>query len=226
MQNMNKILIYIYLTLFLIINGCAEKKNKNIITKDGDTFSMTLKNGFIDQWNSKSSESPNYIPVSQKAPLLTIQVDGQNYQPSNMVWNEEKQQVQLNYPEPQVQILVNVLNKVTHIVFEVAAIDQDDKVELVIWGPFPTTINRTIGEIVGVVRDHEYAIGIQTLNPKTIAGYPTEDDRIPIYRDYDYNHYDKIHFHEKDNHRFWGVAAKRTDFGSLLQAYCRNRTNE
>ena len=34
-------------------------------------------------------------------------------------------------------------------------------VDLIIWGPYPTTINKVIGETVGVVQGEEYAMGIQ-----------------------------------------------------------------
>jgi len=39
-------------------------------------------------------------------------------------------------------------------------------------GPYPATISETIGETIGVVRGEEFALGIQSLNPKTIGGYP------------------------------------------------------
>jgi hypothetical protein len=53
---------------------------------------------------------------------------------------------------------------------------------LILWGPYPTTIRDTIGEVVGVVRNKDFAIGIQALNIKTLGGYPSaESDIQPSY---------------------------------------------
>ena len=50
--------------------------------------------------------------------------------------------------------------------------------ELVLWGPFPTSIGDTVGEVVGVVRNKDFAIGIQALNIKTLGGYPNDESDI------------------------------------------------
>jgi len=51
-----------------------------------------------------------------------------------------------------------------------------NRVELVLWGPYPTTIGSVVGEIIGVVRDADFAVGIQALNAKTLGGYPARED--------------------------------------------------
>ncbi|MBT7702561.1 MAG: discoidin domain-containing protein [Verrucomicrobia bacterium] len=115
----------------------------------------------------------------------------------------------------------------THIAFEAVAVEPREKVELVIWGPYPTTINRTIGELVGVVRDEVYGIGIQVLNPKTMGGYPkNSNDGMPIWHAPDPNHYKESWLKTGAKQRFWSETAKHTDFGSILQAYCRDRSQE
>ncbi|MBK6947042.1 MAG: hypothetical protein IPH16_02225 [Haliscomenobacter sp.] len=43
-------------------------------------------------------------------------------------------------------------------------------IDKVVWGPFATTIGETVGEIVGVVRNGQFALGIQSLNVKTVGG--------------------------------------------------------
>ena len=44
------------------------------------------------------------------------------------------------------------------------------QIDAVIWGPYPTTISKIIGEIIGVVRNDNFALGIQVLNVKTLGG--------------------------------------------------------
>lgn len=78
-----------------------------------------------------------------------------------------------------------------------------EKVNAVYWGPYPTTINQTIGEVIGVVRDGQFAIGIQALNPKTIGGMLKREGGI-------------------DDSR--GNAAIAQPYGSSLQAYSLDRS--
>jgi hypothetical protein len=77
-----------------------------------------------------------------------------------------------------------------------------DRVSLALWGPIPTSIRKTVGEVVGVVRDGEFALGIQALNLKTLGGYP-ENDEGSADRPY---------------------AARATEWGSVLQAYSMDRS--
>jgi hypothetical protein len=72
----------------------------------------------------------------------------------------------------------------------------------VLWGPYPTTIRKTVGEVIGVVRDGAFALGLQALNLKTLGGYPENDEGSA----------DRPH------------AARATDWGSVLQAYSMDRS--
>ena len=94
--------------------------------------------------------------------------------------------------------MVKVATKGTHITFEVVSIVPKEKVDLVVWGPYPTTIGKTIGETVGVVRDDRFVLGIQTLNVKTLGGYPTVENDVMPGR---------------------GNTAQAAAFGSVLQAF-------
>ena len=76
-------------------------------------------------------------------------------------------------------------------------------VDAVIWGPYPTSISRTVGEIIGVVRDSAFALGIQALNPKTIGSYPDSAEGFDMSR---------------------GRAAEPRPWGSVLQCYSLDRT--
>ena len=102
-----------------------------------------------------------------------------------------------------------------------------NRVELVLWGPYPTTIGDIIGEVVGVVRDPEFAIGIQALNAKTLGGYPTTENDIEAdYTADDPGNYANLPAELKKDQLFRGDTARRTEFGSVLQAFCRNRDQD
>ncbi len=54
------------------------------------------------------------------------------------------------------------------------------KIDAILWGPSGTTIGETVGEFVGVVRNQDYAIGIQALNVKTTGGVLVDDQgKVP-----------------------------------------------
>ena len=63
---------------------------------------------------------------------------------------------------------------------ELISVTPADAVDLVVWGPYPTKIRAIVGETIGVVRNADFALGIQALNIKTLGGYPgAESDVMP-----------------------------------------------
>jgi len=100
-------------------------------------------------------------------------------------------------------------------------------VGLITWGPYHTRIGQTIGETVGVVRDSTYALGIQSLNLKTLGGYPwNESDRMPAFDIFRQEDPTNMHPAADGSVLYRVEAAKPTPAGSSLQAYCRNRSSE
>ena len=123
---------------------------------------------------------------------------------------------------------IKVKQQNSFITFELLSISDIQNVDLIIWGPYPTTINKVIGETVGVVQGDEFAIGIQALNPKTLGGYPWRDnDCLPQIDIFDQEDKSDMTENSKKRYVLYRVeAAKPTDFGSSLQAYCRNRSED
>ena len=106
---------------------------------------------------------------------------------------------------------ISIQQKSTHLTFELKAIDGQE-VDLIMWGPFPTTIDQIIGETIGVVRNDQFAIGIQALSPQTIGGQPQEYQPSSIVGTSVWE--SQIRSIE---------TAVQTDFGSVLQAYTRQQ---
>ena len=113
----------------------------------------------------------NVLAIGQKAPLLKVRVVGSDWEePAQAVFNAGKSVVTLTFPVSKVTAEVKVIQSKTHLVFELISLNADNRVSAVCWGPYPTSINKTIGEVIGVVRDGEYAVGLQSLNTKTLGG--------------------------------------------------------
>ncbi|HRR08359.1 MAG TPA: hypothetical protein PLO56_06665 [Rhodothermales bacterium] len=123
--------------------------------------------------------------------------------PSAMKWNARNKVLSLFFRPSRIRVDIRVEQKSTHLVFEVTKAMPTVQIDRVLWGSFTTTIQETIGEIVGVVRNGQFAIGIQALNLKTIGGYPKNDEGY-------------------DGSR--GSTALPTRWGSTLQAYSINRS--
>lgn len=166
----------------------------------------------------------NYLPTDTLAPLLSIRVGGKIIYPSSA--SIDNQMLTL-YFEDRREAKIQIEQKPNHITFELVAFKDPDDVELVIWGPIPTTINSIIGETIGVVRSDKWAIGIQALNAKTLGGFPwTDNDCMPQFDIFEQEDYSDLSEENKRHTLYRVEAAKPEKYGSSLQAYCRNRTKE
>lgn len=210
-------------TIFLIscfLSAFGQSENLNFQT---NSFAVSLNNeGNITSVRDKLNGT-EYIVGNQSSPILSIYLNGKIETPSSARLNGEI--IVLKYTQNNVEARLAVAEKEEYLTFELAEISSVDKVELVIWGPYHTKIKETVGESVGVVRNKEFAIGIQALNVKTLGGYPdNESDIEPAYDIFSTDNL--IDVDESVKILYRGQTAKHTDFGSVLQAYCRNRSQE
>lgn len=187
-----------------------------------DEFSLDLADGFVVSMTA--SDGREYLSTGQASPLLSVRIDGRFYAPCGMKWDPNLEILVLLYDLSGTEAFVKVREKPTHVTFELIEIQSIADVELVLWGPFATTIGETIGDVVGVVRDSQYAMGIQALNIKTLGGYPaTEDDIEPSYDIFSTDSFVDISEEDRTKDNYRGDTARATAFGSVLQAYTRNR---
>lgn len=152
---------------------------------------------------SGAASQKNYLAIGEKAPLLQIRVDSTWYAPNRASFKSGI--ILLFYQSVQITAQIKVIQKNTHITFELIKLSKNDKVNAVVWGPYPTIINKTIGEVVGVVRDGAYAIGLQSLNPKTIGGVLNNSEGANEER---------------------GSTARPQPYGSSLQAFSLDRSKD
>ncbi len=147
----------------------------------------------------------NFLAVGQKAALLKIRAGNEWEEPAKAGYDEARQVIALDYPVSKVTAEIKVTSKKTHLVFELTSLGSPDPVNAVCWGPYPTVIDKTIGEVVGVVRDGAYAIGLQALNIKTLGGALRNAAGSDETR---------------------GTVAIKTEYGSSLQAYSLDRSKD
>jgi len=172
------------------------------------------------------SLNKNYLPRGENAFLLSIKRNGTIIDPTKLEWRRSSSEVVLNYPGNNSAIIKTDQND-DYISFELTQLTNAADVELVLWGPYPTIISDTIGEVVGVVRNKDFAIGIQALNIKTLGGYPTaESDIQPSYDVFAGGNKVDVLKDDMNKQLFRGDVARYMPYGSSLQAYCRNRNKD
>ena len=168
-----------------------------------DTFSLKISGSgqivsLVDLVHTQERLAPEH-----PAPLVTVKIGDAVEQPVSAEFQQEPQVIRLLYAAGDITVDVAVREKGTHVSFEIVAVEPVDRVDAIIWGPYPVTINQTVGEVVGVVRDDKYAVGIQALNVKTIGGYPETAEGLSGFR---------------------GQTAVAHPWGSVLQAYSLDRS--
>ncbi|MEO8480038.1 MAG: hypothetical protein ABI542_10455 [Gemmatimonadota bacterium] len=149
----------------------------------------------------------NFLQASQPASLLTLVSSGRRYPPTSFAVSETRsgKMLTLDYAPSGVRIVVRARETPTHLALDIVSALPEPKVDAVIWGPYPTIITKTVGEVIGVVRDGAVSVGLQVLNPKTLGGDLPNSEGSTWAR---------------------GIAAVAYPWGSALQAYAINRARD
>jgi hypothetical protein len=165
------------------------------------------------------------LAPGQPAPVLSLRAAGTLHAPNRADWNAKSRRLTLTFDDIGAAAIVYVHEKPSHLSFELTGVRAAQPVELALWGPYPLRIGDLVGEVVGVVRDAESAVGIQALNVKTLGGYPSQEsdiepDGVPAD---DPGIYPGLPDELRKQQNWRGDTARHTEYGSSLQAYCRNR---
>ncbi|MFD0871893.1 hypothetical protein [Paenibacillus residui] len=197
--------------------------------------------GCIVSWQD-TADGQEYASASAGgSPLIRAVVDGRLCLPSSVICRDEgdgkTSMLTFAFADVDIQITVKLTCKEKYANFEVTHIDDVDRVDTVIWGPYVTAMSGSIGESVGVVHNGNFAIGLQALNVKTVGGWPIELER-PEYVQPSYSAPRGAKGEESESGRsapdgtqpsdskfeYEVCAAWPATEGSLLQAFARNRT--
>ena len=183
------------------LSSCQQE---NVNTFSSDTFKIEIdQTGFISGLLDAETNI-NYDPYGTRSPILGIVDNGRLCIPITFK-PLDNTKFQLGFDQTETGVVLEIVQHPTHISFYIKEIDNDEELEAIIWGPYPTEIGEIIGENIGVVRNSDFAIGIQSLNPRTTAG---KLDNI------------------QGRTSYHGTAADSAEFGSTLQAFAIDRTKD
>ncbi len=182
------------------------------------------QDGYICSISNLASNS-ELLPDGEKAPIIQIRKDNKFLLPTSFNQDQESNNYIVGFQNSEIQAIVKIENKNTHLRLELINLINPDGIDVLVWGPYPTTINQTVGETVGVVRDAVFAFGIQSMNLKTLGGFPYEESDID--RAYDiFESNDLVDIADSLKVLYRGHTAEKKEFGSVIQAYCRNRNQD
>jgi hypothetical protein len=172
-------------------------------TTDDLRVRLDARGGLASLWDVANARER--LASGEPAPLLSIRAAGQTRSPAAMAFDRPTGIISLDFRASgaTVRVRVRATAKPTHLVFEIVSVEPADAVDAVVWGPYPTTVGAIVGEIVGVVREGSFALGLQALNLKTRGGALLNDEGSDPSR---------------------GTLAQSARFGSVLQAFTLDRT--
>ncbi|MFC2166430.1 hypothetical protein ACFLQZ_00520 [Acidobacteriota bacterium] len=219
---MKRLSIFLIIICLLFVS-CSQQNP--FLEFESNKFKISItQQGLIKKFVDTNT-GDDYLAKNIPAPLLSIRIKHEMILPLSANLDGDKQIISLEFPD-DIIAKIKVDAKDTHLTFELIDISDSENIELIVWGPYPTTIKKIIGETIGVVRGDKFAVGIQALNIKTLGGYPwNENDHLP---QMDIFESDENFALEKGRKGvLYSVeAAKPTEYGSNLQAYCRNRNKD
>ncbi len=135
--------------------------------------------GFITSIKASKS-GKEYCPKGMSSALVSLQKDNLDILPVKAVFTSAKKEIVLTYPNGSVA-RVKVEQKQQYLRMELLSLEPRNGVDNIVWGPYKTNISKTIGDVIGVVRDDEFAIGMLGLNDNTTSGPPTDGDMSFMY---------------------------------------------
>jgi len=211
---------YVLFLPFLLIWITACSDDSMVVWTDSFRISIS-DTGHI---SSLQDESNGKEYASRPSPLMQIRKEGVFSQP--ILASPVEGGFELTFEDGTVG-QIQVQEKGAHATFELVALSEPDSIELVLWGPYASSIDESIGETVGIARGETFAIGIQALNIRTLGGYPwNENDAMPqkdLFEDGEYHDIDAA----QSRYVLYRVeAAKPDSMGSSFQAYTRNRSTD
>ncbi|GGA99864.1 hypothetical protein GCM10011500_14610 [Mucilaginibacter rubeus] len=161
----------------LVIHPQADAQTITLNTKFV-TLSIN-KHGFITSIKDKSSHK-EYCPAGKVSALLSL-YKGESYiLPVAAAFNTLNKRITLHYPNGSVAT-VQTDEKGEYVRLKLVSLKPRNGVDNIVWGPYKLTISKTIGDILGVVRDDDFAFGILGLNDNTTGGPPTGGDMSFMY---------------------------------------------
>ncbi|MGZ3754058.1 MAG: hypothetical protein ACXVAY_14125 [Mucilaginibacter sp.] len=142
-------------------------------------ISVTGK-GFISSIIDKKTNK-EYCPKGLSSALMSLTTgDGPYILPQTAVYSQKKSELLLTFTNGSVAT-IKIDLKQQYLRFKLLSLTKSNAIDNIVWGPYKTNISKTIGDVLGVVRNDDFAIGLLGLNDNTTSGPPTGGDMSFMY---------------------------------------------
>ncbi len=156
---------------FVLTEGSA------LFTTQYATLRVDAK-GFVTSIQDRASKK-EYSPAGHPSAILGLHENGQPngtlLTPTAAAFDAGKKEIKLTYGNGAVAV-VKAEAKDGYFRFQLVSLEPRGKVDAIVWGPLNTTISGRIGDLIGVVRSDDFAIGLYGLDDNTISGPVTDGD--------------------------------------------------
>ncbi len=210
-----------FLFLLMIFTAASARAQ----TFNFPAWSLTLDGyGFITILKDNHT-GINYSVPGQPAPLVSIKTKDSLLLPLKAGYSDKFHRVQLEFAR-DITISIRIMEKKNHLSLEVTGVKNENQIDALIWGPYPNSIGQSVGETIGIAQNDTFTLGLQSLNLKTLGGFPWNDnDHLPQLDALSQPGYEN--FKKPEKFVLYSVeAARPTWYGSSLQAYTRNRNKD
>ncbi|MGY0036419.1 hypothetical protein [Pedobacter sp. NJ-S-72] len=162
------VLCYSILTQAQTINL---KNRYSAISIDGKGFIISIKD---------IKTNKEYNPKGLSSALMSLSGHKGYIYPVKATYNQKRSEILLNFKNGAVAT-IKAEQKKEYFRFQLVSLTRKEQIDNIIWGPYKTNISKTIGDVLGVVRDDHFAIGMLGLNDNTTSGLPTGGDMSFMY---------------------------------------------
>ncbi len=140
-----------------------------------DAIFVVDETGYITSIRDRKT-SREYMPNGRRSPMLSLSTKwGLVSRPDGWNYNASREEFSLHYRTGQLAV-VKVQAKPHYLKQQLISITNRSGIDNIIWGPVDTNISKYIGDLIGVVHDDNFAIGMMGLDDNTIAGPPVDGD--------------------------------------------------
>ena len=179
MNHCNIQLIRITKILIILFSSLVTAKAQTIQLKTRYSAISIDGKGFIQSIKDLKTNK-EYHPKGYSSALMTLANGKTVIYPVKAVYDQKQKLITLNYTNGSIA-KVKAEQKNEYFRFQLLSLSKEKAIDNIIWGPYKTNISKTIGDVLGVVRDDDFAIGMLGLDDNTTGGPPTGGDMSFMY---------------------------------------------
>ncbi|MYS80364.1 NEW3 domain-containing protein [Embleya scabrispora] len=199
-------------------------QNKAAIRLSAGYLAIALDSSGTVSSLKDSRTGTDYLAPGKSASLVSLVIDGRQERPTKVSRSGDR----LTFTNKKVgfRIVVKAEDRAGYSTLEAVEVEgpAGADVQTLLWGPLPTSVDQSIGQAVGVVRDNQFAIGLRPLTDRTEGAWPQE------YQDFGWesevaDNPDNLQVALPHGIEEWSAAGK-TPWGSVLRAFTFDYTKE